>query len=172
MPQPDYVPMTRADEVREAERMPSPDSWLADRPAEAVVGAAPPRGDRFGTPGPDQGFGLKLARLVATRVQLADHEHLDDAVAGCAAVGLKRAARFGRAPVIHDMDLAFTVWGFLGAAPADLVAHRRTLFLGAHHDYWRRRAIADAVREATLTLTPDAAAARLSDWKSLIDTGS
>jgi hypothetical protein len=88
------------------------------------------------------------------------------------AVGLKRAARFGRAPVIHDMELAYTVWGFLGGAPADLVAYRRTLFLGAHHDYWARRAIADRVREETLTLTPADVASRLTDWKSLIDAGS
>jgi hypothetical protein len=169
MPQPDYVPMTRADEVRQAEHMPPPDRWVADRPAEAVVGDAPPRGKRFGTPGPDQGFGLKLARLLAPRLQLDAHEHLDDAVAGGVAVGLKRAARFGRAPVIHVMELAYTVWGFLGGAPADLVAYRRTLFLGAHHDYWARRAIADRVREETLALTPADVASRLADWKSLID---
>ena len=169
MPQPDYVPMTRADEVREAERMPSPDPWLADRPAEVVVGAVPPRGERFGSPGPDQGFGLKLARLVAPRLKLAQHEHLDDAVAGCTAVGLKRASRFGRAPVIFDMELAFTVWGFLGAAPDDLVAYRRTLFLGCHHDYSKRRIIADRVKDTTLPLGAADAASRLTDWKSLLD---
>ena len=172
MPQPDFVPMTRADEVREAERMPPPDRWVADRPAEAVVGDAPPRAKRFGTPGPDQGFGLKLARLLAPRLQLADHEHLDDAVAGCVGVGLKRAARFGRAPVIYDMELAYTLWGFLDDAPKDLVAFRGTVFPGAHHDYWVRRAIADRVREDTLALTPADVASRLTDWKSLIDTGS
>jgi hypothetical protein len=105
-------------------------------------------------------------------VQLAEHEHLDDAIAGCVAVGLKRAARFGRAPVVYDMELAYTVWGFLGAAPNDLIAFRRSLFLGAHHDYWSQRAIADRVREETLRLTPAEVAARLSDWKSLIDTSS
>jgi hypothetical protein len=161
--------MTRADEVRQADHMPPPERWLADRPAEVVVGAAPPRGKRFGTPGPDQGFGLKLARLLAPRLQLAQHEHLDDAVAGCVGVGLKRAARYGRAPVIYDMELAYTVWGFFGAAPDDLVAYRRTLFLGAHHDYSLRRGIADRVREETLRLTPADAATKLSDWKSLID---
>lgn len=172
MPQPDYVPMTRADEVRQAEHMPPPEQWLADRPAEVVVGAAPPRGKRFGTPGPDQGYGLKLARLLAPRLELAKHEHLDDAIAGCVGVGLKRAARFGRAPVIYDMELAYTLWGFLGGAPDDLVAFRRTVFLGAHHDYSLRRGIADRVREEALVLTPVEVASRLTDWKSLIDTGS
>jgi hypothetical protein len=168
MPQPDFVPMTRADEVRSAERMPVPDGWTADRPAE-VVDSGPPRANRFGTPGPDQGFGLKLAKHLGPRLQLAEHEHLDDAIAGVAAVGLKRAALFGRAPVIYDMEMAATLWGFLGTAPADLVAFRRDVFLGVHHEYWGRRAIADRVSEETLRLTPAAASSRQADWRQLID---
>jgi hypothetical protein len=160
--------MTRADEVRPAERMPVPDSWIPDRPGE-VVHSGPPRGRQFGSPGPDQGFGLKLARQIAPRLQLAEHEHLDDAVAGCAAVGLKRAALWGRAPVIGDMELAYTVWGFLSAAPRELVEFRRTLFQGAHHEYWSQRAIADRVPETTLRLTPADVAGRLSDWRQLVD---
>ena len=168
MPQPDFVPMTRADEVRAAERMPVPGQWLADRPAE-VLNDGPPDRKRFGSPGPDQGFGLKLAKHLAPRLQLAEHEHLDDAVAGCAAVGLKRAALFGRAPVVFDMELAYTVWGYLGAAPRELVEYRRTLFSGAHHEYWSRRDIADRVPESTLRLTAADAASRLSDWRQLVD---
>jgi hypothetical protein len=162
--------MTRADEVREAERMPTPERWIADRPGE-VVSTGVPKGRRFGTPGPDQGFGIKLARYLAPRVQLAEHEHLDDTVAGCVGVGLKRAASFGRAPVIYDMELAYAVWGFLGAAPRDLVEFRRTLFLGCHHDYWAQRDIADRTRDDTLRLTPADAATRLTDWRSLLDAG-
>ena len=169
MPQPDYIPMTRADEVRPAERMPVPRGWVVDRPGE-VIDDGPPVGDRFGSPGPDQGYGLKLAKALAPRLQLAQHEHLDDAIAGCVAVGLKRAARFGRAPVIYDMELAYTVWGYLGDAPGDLVAFRRTLFPGCHHDYWAQRAIADRVPDTTLLLTPADAAAELIDWRSLLDT--
>ncbi|MDQ1374294.1 MAG: hypothetical protein QOJ09_1632 [Actinomycetota bacterium] len=168
MPQPDYVPMTRADEVRPAERMPVPEQWLAGRPGE-VVATGPPHGKRFGTPGPDQGFGLKLARHLGPRLQLDEHEHLDDAVAGCAAVGLKRAALWGRAPVVYDMELAYTLWGYLGAAPRELVEFRHRLFLGAHHEYWSQRDIADRVPDATLRLTPAEVATRLSDWRHLLD---
>ena len=168
MPQPDYVPMTRADEVRQAERMPAPDTWRADRPGEVVDGG-PPRGKQFGTPGPDQGYGLKLARMVGERTVLPPHEHLEDAIAGCLGVGLKRAARFGRAPVVYDMELAFTLFGYLEGAPADLVAFRRPLFQGAAHEYWAQRAIADRVPDSTLAMAPAAVAAKLPEWRTLID---
>jgi hypothetical protein len=169
VPQPDFVPMTRADEVRAAERMPVPDGWVPDRPGEVVTKGGPPQGRRFGATGPDQGFGLKLARLVADRAVLPAGEHREDAVAGCLTVGLKRAARFGRAPVIYDMELAFTIWGYLGGASAELIAFRRALFAGSSHDYWAQRGIADRVPDETLRLTPDQAAARLAEWRILVD---
>lgn len=168
MPQPDYVPMTRADEVRPAERMPVPDRWAASRPGE-VLNGGPPLGKRFGNPGPDQGFGLKLARHLGPSLQLSGHEHLDDAVSGCLAVGLKRAALFGRAPVIHDFELAYTLWGFLGSPPPELVTYRKGLFQGAHHDYWIQRDIADRTPEIAIRLTPADAAARIGEWRTLLD---
>jgi hypothetical protein len=161
--------MTRADEVRPAERMPVPEHWLADRPAEVLGHGGPPHGRRFGAPGPDQGFGLKLARLVADRIELTPGEDRDDAVAGCLTVGLKRAARFGRAPVVYDMELAYTVFGFLGGAKADLIAFRKDLFEACSHDYWAQRGIADRVPDETLALTSDQVAARLSEWRTLVD---
>jgi len=167
MPQPDYVPLSRADEVRPAERMPPAERWVADRPAEVWMKGAPD-GKRLGAPGPDQGYGLKLARRFADRLELAEDEHAEDAVAGCLAVGLKRAARFGRAPVIHDMELALTLWGFLGGAPADLVAHRVPLFQACAHDYFQQRTIADAVPESTVLLTPTQVRERLPEWRSLV----
>jgi hypothetical protein len=88
-------------------------------------------------------------------------------------VALKRASLFGRAPIIHDLRTAYTVWGFLDAsAPADLVAERTKRFEGvrhtAHH-YPELRAIADAVPEATLRLSPAEVASRhATDWRSLL----
>ena len=112
-----------------------------------------------------------LAHRWAEQVELAPGEHREDAVAGCLGVGLKRAALFGRAPVIHDFELAYTLWGFLPGAPADLVSWRRPLFEEARHDYWRQREIADRVPEATLRLTPAQARERLADWRSLVAEG-
>ena len=53
---------------------------------------------------------------------LVEHEHAEDVIAGCVAVATRRASMFRRAPVIHDLDIAFTVWGYLDPSPpADLV---------------------------------------------------
>ena len=73
--------------------------------------------------------------------------------------------RFGRAPAIYDLTFAFTLWGFLGGAPDDLVTARGPLFRSASHHYQAQRAIADSVRDETLRLTPEAVAERLDDWR-------
>ena len=129
-----------------------------------------PRGPQLGSQGPDLGYGMKLARTFADRIAVTEGETVDDAVTGCFVVGIKRASLFGRAPVIYDFDLAFTLWGFLSGAPADLVAFRRPLFMGAAHHYEDQRAIADRVPEETLRMKPDEVRSKLRDWKSLLLT--
>lgn len=166
MTQPEYVPLARADRVRAAERLPAAKSWRADRPADFPELRSGQK--RFGVAGPDQGYALKLAHRFEPKLQLAAGEHAHDAVAGALGVALKRASRVGRAPVIHDLEFAFTLWGFLGDAPADLIEHRRPLFAGAGHHYWDQRAIADRVPEDTLGLTPAAVRARLGQWRDLL----
>ncbi len=168
MAQPEYVPLSPADRVRPAERLPVPDSWRQDRPAEITTPGAP-TGRRFGTPGPDQGYALKLAERFEERLELGPGEHAEDAVAGCLGVALRRAALFGRAPVVHDLELAFTLWGFLGGAPAELVEVRMPLFQGVSHDYDRQREIAERVAESTLRLTPAAVRERLAEWRAFIN---
>ena len=168
MAAPDYVPVNAADRVRPVEQLPPARSWAAVRPGE-IDGLRPPEGDRFGAPGPDQGYALKLARRLSDRLRLTKGEHAEDAVAGCLGVALKRAALFGRAPVIYDLELAYTLFGFLGDAPDDLVAFRAELFAGASHHYWDQRDIADLVPEDTLRLTPAQVSERLSSWAELVD---
>lgn len=167
MTQPDYVPVASADRIRPIDRLPVPQAWRSTRPGEALD-PVPPKGRAFGSAGPDLGYGLKLARLLIGKLQVPEGEHVADAVAGCFAVGAKRASMFGRAPVIYDMELAYTLWGFLGAAPADLIAFRQPLFLGVAHEYQEQRRIVDHVKESTLRLTVAQVKAQLGDWKNLI----
>jgi hypothetical protein len=146
--------------------LPVPDGWKADRPAEtdrAMMPSAP----RLGSVGPDQGFALRLARLFEDRLELTGREHKHDAVAGCVPVATKRAALMGRAPVVYDLEHAFTLWGFLGGAPQELIELREAAFQGAAHDYWIQRAIVDQVPEETLALTPAVVRERLPVWRSL-----
>jgi hypothetical protein len=112
----------------------------------------------MGCQGPDQGYVWKLLGRFRDRLVLGDGEHADDALAGCAGVALRRASLFGRAPVVHDVQVALTVFGWLSPANQELVEWRRQLFAEvshAHH-YSRARMIADLVPEDTLRLPHDA----------------
>jgi hypothetical protein len=165
--QPEYVPVVPSERVRKTDRLPPAVGWRADRPADPH-GPGQATGTHLGTTGPDLGYGLKLARRLRDRLELTEGISADDATAGCFAVGTKRSALFGRAPMIYDFELAFTLWGFLGGAPADLVEARRPLFNACSHHYWDQRGIADAVPEATLRLTPKDVRERLPSWRSMI----
>jgi hypothetical protein len=168
MTQPSFVPIVEADQVREAYRLHVPGIWTQSRPSELRTTKVP-TGPKLGTPGPDQGFALKLARRFEDRLQLAEGESVEDAIAGATAVAMRRAARFGRAPSIHDLTFAFTLWGFLGDAPADLIAERTPLFRSASHHYEAQRTIADRVRDETLRLTPEQVRTALPEWPKLLN---
>ncbi len=167
MTQPSFVPIVEADQVRPAYQLRVPNIWTQSRPAE-LQGATQPAGPRMGKPGPDQGFALKLARRFEDRLTLAPGESAEDAMAGCTSVAMRRCARFGRAPALPDLTFGFTLWGFIGDAPADLVEARGPLFRSASHHYLAQRAIADSVAEEALRLTPDQVAARISEWRQLL----
>ncbi len=164
---PEFVPTGIDQQPRRGLPLPPARAWTADRPAD--LGPLQPRGAAFGNPGPDQGYGLKLARRFVDRLVLAEGEEADDAVAGCLGVALRRASLFGRAPVIHDFEIAFTIWGFLDEAPPELVAMRRPLFQAVEHHYPDQRAIADRVPEATLRLSAAQVAQRWpAEWRQLL----
>jgi hypothetical protein len=165
--QPPHVPLQETDRVRPSSLLPAPRSWYLDRPGE-WHGADRVEGPRFGFPGPDLGYGLKLAQRFSDKLQLTAGEEHKDAFYGGFLCGSRRAAEFGRAPVIHDMDWAYTLWGYLGEAPDDLVAWRVPLFRGAAGQYWDQRQIVDAVRPETLRLTAAQVRERLGTWKDLL----
>ncbi len=170
MAAPEHVPVDVNVPVRGYESPPRRwGSWRADRPGDLPEGQ--PRGDRFGHPGPDQGYALVLARRFEGRLTLTPGEHEKDALAGAVGVALKRASLFGRAPVVHDLTVALTIWGFLGVAPSDLVELRRPMFeeVAHPHHYTEQRRLADLVPEAVLRCSPaqitEAHAAR---WQDLL----
>ena len=165
MAAPEYVPPTQADAPRASLPIPPGRRWTATRPGDLQRGQ--PIGPRLGRPGPDQGFAHKLAERFHDRIRLTEGEHEEDVVAGAVAVALRRASMFGRAPVIHDLELAFGLFGYLDDAPEELVAWRRALFSGAAHQYWEQREVVDTVPAATLRLTPDEVRRRLPEWKTL-----
>ncbi|WP_421118985.1 hypothetical protein ACE2AJ_16685 [Aquihabitans daechungensis] len=176
MAAPEFVPLKPNDRVRNYSSPPRrDDAWHPVRPGELVTNGGQPDSDagRMGAPGPDQGYVLSLVPLLRPELQVTGAEQVADVEAGGVAVALKRASLFGRAPVVHDLRVAYTVWGFLDAsAPSELVAERTARFEGVHltaHHYPELRAVADAVPEATLRLSPaEAARQHAADWRSLL----
>lgn len=147
-----------------------PDAWSPERPG--VVEGLQPVGRLLGAQGPDQGFALMVAERLSPKIKLQGRERLDDAIRGCLGIALRRASLFSRAPVVHDLTIAFTIWGFFDANPPDdLIARRPQLFEGVgdvNHHYAEGRVIADSVPESTLRMTPEqAAAAYPSRWQEL-----
>ncbi len=148
-----------------------PDEWRADRPGD--LQGRQPVGARLGYQGPDQGYALLLANRIRPQLQLRPQERADDAVQGCTGIGLRRASLFGRAPVIHDLRIAYTIWGWLDPdPPADLLAMRREAFDGVAevlHNYDRLRDLADTAPQETLRSTPaQVAAAYPTEWRRLL----
>jgi hypothetical protein len=169
MSAPKFAPTPVLDDVRVYASPPvAPDSWTNDRPGD--IEGLQPSGERLGYQGPDQGYGLMLARRLAPKIHVVGDLDRDDAVRGAVNIGLRRASLYGRAPVVHDFVLAFTIWGFFDENPAaDLVATREDLFrgIGNVHHYAEGRVIADLVPESTLRLTPQQAAeAYRRSWRS------
>ena len=168
MTQPSFVPITEADQVRPALRLQVPRPWVAARPAELRFPVSP-GGRGRGTPGPDQGYALRLARRFADRVRLGPEESEEDVIVGAALLASRRSALFGRAPTVHDVETALSLWGFLDDhPPAELLEVRRRAFSSAARDYHVQRALVDRVPEAVIRLPASDVSGRRDDWATLV----
>jgi hypothetical protein len=132
--------------------MPAAHTWKADRPGDLVAGQ--PTGDLLGRPGPNVGYAVTLAARLRDSVQLAPHEHLADALAVIAELAMKRAASYGRAPILPDVEIAATLLGYKGDVDDGFAAWRAEVVHGADHEYGVRRRVVDAVPDAALRLPP------------------
>lgn len=158
---PDFVPVNPTRRVRKysspPRRVTTPSGF---RPV------AQPRSKGMGRVGPDQGYAYRLAGQFELHL---GGVHRQDAIAGCVEVATKRAAMSGRAPMVHDMEVAFTVFGFLDPdTDAELAEHRRLWFTELHHphQYRHRRNLADMVCDEVLEKSPEAIkAAYQLDWR-------
>ncbi len=172
MSAPEFVPTPTRQLVRTYASPPwRGEPWFADRPGE--IRGRQPIGEQLGSPGPDSGYALTLAQRFRGGLQLRDGEHEADALSGAAAVAMKRAALFGRAPVIHDVTVGLTIWGFLDAEPdTELVAVRREWFEEVHLSihYTARQRIVDAATDEVLRMSHTTIADRhRADWRSILD---
>jgi hypothetical protein len=146
--------------------LPPATDWRPDRPGD--LGPKQPEGALLGRPGPNVGYAYTLAQRAKDRLRLGPFEHAHDVVAVVAEVAGKRAALFGRAPVIGDVELAIAVLGYDGSASEEFVKARSALVNEAGHDYRRRRAIVDAVPDTLLRSRPSQA--EIETWRASMPT--
>ena len=107
----------------------------------ATSGGASAEGALLGRPGPNVGYAYTLAaagRRSACACRRSSTTH--DAIAVIAEIAGKRAAQFGRAPVMGDIDVAIALLGYDGlvddefvdaARPASCTTPRTTTSAGA-----------------------------------------
>ena len=171
MAAPDYVPAPVTAEKHYKSPPKREGAWSASRPGETFGQA--PGGLRQGAQGPDQGFALTLTKVFTDDLVLTDGEYKGDVNAGCVGVATKRASIFHRAPVVHDLRIAYTLFGYLDPkASPDLIEFRKEAFAEIHYSfhYFEQRAIADMVSEEVLAQSPDQVAARYqADWRDQLD---
>ncbi|MDG2113256.1 MAG: hypothetical protein P8N02_11660 [Actinomycetota bacterium] len=148
-----------------------PGAWRAARRAE--LGARQPSGGTMGHQGPDQGYALRLCRVFADRLHLVAGEDRHDVERGCVQIALKRASMFGRGPVVHDLEIAYRLWGYLDEDPdAALVAARRPRFEGVaeRHHYADARSLVASVPNEVLALSPAEVERRHAQgWAELLE---
>lgn len=171
MAAPKFAPVSATESPRTYESPQHvPDSWQPGRPGE--IDGKQPRGAGLGFQGPDQGYILTLARVARNKIKVQPGESVDDAIRGSIGIALRRASMYGRAPVMHDLTFALTMWGWLiDDVPADLLARRKELFVGvgdAAHSYYEVREIVGLVPETTYQLTIDQLTASTPmSWRAL-----
>ena len=102
----------------------------------------------------------------ARALRMSPLEHDADVVAVVAEIAGKRAAHFGRAPVMTDVDVAIALLGYDGLVDDDFVALRSRLVHDAAHDYIRRRELVDAVPETLLPLRMAELIRSVDGWRS------
>jgi hypothetical protein len=144
--------------------LPPAADWRSDRPGD--LGPDQPGGALIGRPGPNVGYAYTLAQRAKDRLRLGPYEHAHDAVAVLAEIAGKRAAQYGRAPVIGDIDLVIALLGYDGSANDAFVKTRSALVHEAGHDYRRRRGLVDAVPDALLRLRLNQATTEIEAWRA------
>jgi len=144
--------------------LPPANDWRSDRPGD--LGPGQPAGALFGRPGPNVGYAYTLAQRAKDRLRLGPFEHTPDVVAVVAEIAGKRAAQFGRAPVIGDIDFVIALLGYDSGASEEFVKARSALVHEAAHSYPRRRAFVDSVPDTLLRLRAPQAAAEIETWRA------
>ena len=170
MPTDPFVPSELADRPRQQQNLPpglAPPparDWRADRPGD--LHGVEPGGSLRGRPGPNVGYAYTLATRARDGLRISPHEHTEDVIAVVAEIAGKRAARFGRAPVMGDIDIAIALLGYDGVIDGPFLDLRIRLAHDAAHSYIKRRELVDAVPDELLSMRMAQVLEAVDGWRS------
>ena len=143
----------------------TPRRWSPGRVGDVGTPADISTGGRFGNPGPDAGYALKL--LADREIAATPGEHRRDVVAAIAAVMSARAASLGRAPVVADAEVAELILGYGGWAAGIPSASRAAAVAGLAHHPANSRPLVAAVDRTALTASLDEVTRRAESGEAL-----
>ena len=153
MTQPSFVPAADAGSVPRSVPIVTPEVNRAKKPG--LLGApSVDRGVGRGTPGPDGGYALTLAKGLIHGLELGPHESPHDVEVGVALLAAKRAGLVGRAPSRPDVEVALDLFGFRGRVGGAVLQDRRRRFAGLGNSYAMQRSFVDAVPDDALRQIP------------------
>ena len=136
------IELTEAEKPRTTLEPPPARPWRPTKPGLITSPQDVPVGGRFGSAGPDAGWALRLL----SEADLPDpNPNLSGVLQG---LMMARAAAYGRAPVVEDLELALVLCGYGFEAPAEVV-ERRDRWLAAVSSEARpgQTAVAEVDRE-------------------------
>ena len=122
------IELTEAEKPRGEPEPPPARRWRPTKPGLITSPDQVPAGGRFGSAGPDAGWALRLL----AQADLPDSDpRLKGVVQG---LMMARAAAYGRAPVVEDLDLALVVCGYGYEPPADVLSRRERWLAAVPHE--------------------------------------
>lgn len=147
---------SQADAPKDEAEPGSPRRWKPGRPAELNSPSDVAWGGKFGRPGPDTGFVLKL--IGRASFDRSDRPKITEAVA--ATVAGARASLFGRAPTVKDVEVALILMGFRDEGLSDdklaALQERREAGLDhAAHELRKGTSFLEHIPQAHLAASPD-----------------
>lgn len=170
MPTQDFVSPQSIDSPRHEQNMPEgidtpvPQTWLATRPGDTFKERDSDQDILLGNAGPNIGYALKLARLRIEHLFLLDSEHEHDVEVLLSEIAMRRAARFGRAPVVKDIEFAAHLLGYEQKATSGEEKWRPRLVHGTGHDEHKRRRIVNSIPQEIIEGAELASKEMISGW--------
>jgi hypothetical protein len=113
-----------------------------------------------------------LAHELENGLALQAGESAHDVIALVAELGMRRAARYGRAPIKADLLVGLALLGLTPGAPPEAVANRRAIAPGCGHDRDACFRAADRFRNEAFELTPRSFPAAYGRFSELLVGGA